>query len=124
MKLLNELSYSIIGCAYKVHSELGPGLLESTYETCLEYELIKKGLEVERQKHLPIVYCDTVLDDRYRIDLMVESKIILEIKSCENIAPIYEAQLLTYLKLSGIKLGLLLNFNVKNLQQGIIRRVM
>ena len=124
MKLLIELSYAIIGCAYKVHSELGPGLLESTYETYLEYKLIKKGLHVERQKHLPIVYSNVVLDNRYRVDLMVERKIIVEIKSCESIPPIYEAQLLTYLKLAGIKLGLLLNFNVKNLQKGIIRRVM
>jgi len=124
MERLNDISYKIIGCAYTVHSELGPGLLESTYETCLEYELLENGLNVERQKPLPVFYKDIKLNAGYRIDLLVEEKIVIEIKSCEAIAPIHEAQLLTYLKLADKKLGLLINFNVKDLKQGIMRRVM
>ena len=124
MEELNDISYKIIGCAYTVHSELGPGLLESTYETCLEYELLERGLKVERQKSLPVIYKDVKLTAGYRIDLLVEDKVIVEIKSCEAVAPIHEAQLLTYLKLANKKLGLLINFNVKDLKQGIIRRVM
>ena len=124
MKELNDISYKIIGCAYTVHSELGPGLLESTYETCLEYELLEKALKVERQKPLPVVYKDIKLNAGYRIDLLVEDKIVVEIKSCDAITPIFEAQLLTYLKLADKKLGLLINFNTKDLKQGIMRRVM
>jgi len=124
MKKLNDISYKIIGCAYTIHSELGPGLLESTYETCLEYELLEKGFKVERQKPLPVIYKDIKLNAGYRIDLLIEDKIIIEIKSCEAIAPIHEAQLLTYLKLADKKLGLLINFNIKDLKQGIMRRVM
>lgn len=124
MENLNDISYKIIGCAYTVHSELGPGLLESTYETCLEYELLEKELKVERQKPLPVIYKDIKLNAGYRIDLLVENKVVVEIKSCEAIAPIHEAQLLTYLKLADKKLGLLINFNVKDLKQGIMRRVM
>ncbi len=124
MEKLNDISYKIIGCAYTVHSELGPGLLESSYETCLEYELLENGLKVDRQKPLPLIYKDIKLSAGYRIDLLVEDKIIVEIKSCEAIAPIHEAQLLTYLKLADKKLGLLINFNVKDLKQGIMRRVM
>ena len=124
MEELNDISYKIIGCAYTVHSELGPGLLESTYETCLEYELLERGLKVERQKSLPVIYKDVKLTAGYRIDLLVEDKVIVEIKSCEAVAPIHEAQLLTYLKLANKKLGLLINFNVKDLKQGIMRRVM
>lgn len=124
MKELNDLSYIIIGCAYKVHSQLGPGLLESTYEVCLEHDLLEAGLSVVRQKELPVVYNDIKLNAGYRIDLLIENKIILELKSVEAIAPIHEAQLLTYLKLSGIKLGLLLNFNVTDMKTGILRRVM
>ncbi len=123
MEKLNQLSYEIIGCAYEVHKQLGPGLLESTYEACLAYELIEKGLETKRQVALPVVYKDIKLDAGYRIDLLVRESIILEIKSAEAIIPIYEAQLLTYLKLSGIKLGLLINFNVNDLKKGIMRRV-
>ncbi|MGD9991900.1 MAG: GxxExxY protein [Salinivirgaceae bacterium] len=123
MEKLNRLSYEIIGCAYEVHKQLGPGLLESTYEACLEYELIEKGLETKRQVALPVVYKDIKLDAGYRIDLLVQESIILEIKAAEAIIPIYEAQLLTYLKLSGIRLGLLINFNVKDLRKGIMRRV-
>lgn len=124
MEKINDISYKIIGCAYTVHSELGPGLLESTYETCLEYELMEKGLKVERQKPLPVIYKDIKLNAGYRIDLLIENKVVVEIKSCEAIVPIHEAQLLTYLKLADKKLGLLINFNVKDLKQGIMRRVM
>ncbi len=121
---LNELSYKIIGCVYKVHGELGPGLLESTYEVCLEYELLKEGLLVERQKALPVFYDKLKLDAGYRIDLLVNQQIILELKSVDEIAPIHKAQIMTYLKLSGIKLGLLLNFNVMDMKKGINRIIM
>lgn len=118
-----ELTYKIIGCAFNVHSDLGPGLLESTYEACLEYELIQAGLDVKRQVALPVNYKDIKLEVGYRIDLLVENKVIIELKAVEKIAPIHEAQLLTYLKLSHIKTGLLINFNVKDLKKGIYRRV-
>ena len=108
----------------KVHATLGPGLLESTYEVCLEYELLQKGLKVERQKTLPVIYNSIKLDAGYRIDLMVEDRIIVELKSVRETTAIDEAQLLTYLKLSNKKLGLLINFNVKMLKDGIMRRVM
>ncbi len=124
MKTLNDISYKIIGCAYQVHSELGPGLLESSYEACLQYELLNAGLRTESQKALPVTYKDLKLDAGYRIDLLVEDSVIIEIKSVEAISPIHEAQLLTYLKLSKIKLGLLINFNVPDLKKGIMRRVM
>lgn len=124
MKELNDVSYTIIGCAYKVHSELGPGLLESTYEVCLEYELLKAGLNVERQKVLPVVYENIKLEAGYRIDLLVNKKIIIELKSVDQIAPIHKAQVMTYLKLSGLKLGLLLNFNTLDMKQGINRVIM
>lgn len=119
-----DLTYKIIGCVYKVHSNLGPGLLESTYEVCLEHELLKIGLKVERQKALPVVYDELKLEAGYRIDLLVENQIILEIKSTDEITPIHKAQLMTYLKLSNLKLGLLLNFNVKDMKKGIKRIIM
>ena len=121
---LNDLTYKIIGCAYKVHAELGPGLLESTYEVCLEYELLKVGLNVQRQKPLPVIYNNIKLEAGYRIDLLVDNKVILELKSVDEIAPIHKAQLMTYLKLTNIKLGLLLNFNVKDMKTGINRIIM
>ena len=121
---LNDLTYKIIGCVYKVHSELGPGLLESTYEVCLEHELLKADLQVERQKALPVFYDDVKIDAGYRIDLLVNNQVILELKAVEEIAPIHTAQLMTYLKLSGMKLGLLLNFNVKQMKTGIKRIIM
>jgi GxxExxY protein len=124
MKELNELSYQIIGCIYKVHSELGPGLLESTYEACLAYELSEEGLFVERQCPLPVIYKGIKLDAGYRIDMIVNKKIILEIKSVEYTAPIHKAQLMTYLKLSSFKLGLLINFNVQDMKKGIDRIIM
>lgn len=103
---------------------MGPGLLESAYEICLEHELLKAGLKTERQFPLPVVYDNLKMDVGYRIDLLVEGKIILELKAVEEIAPIHKAQLMTYLKLSGLKLGLLLNFNVKDMKKGITRIIM
>lgn len=121
---LNDLTYKIIGCVYKVHSELGPGLLESTYEVCLTYELLTAGLKAERQMALPVIYNDIKLEAGYRIDLLVNNQIILELKSVDAIAPIHKAQLMTYLKLSGLKLALLLNFNVQDMKTGINRIIM
>ncbi len=124
METLNKISYDIIGCAYKVHSNLGPGLLESTYQVCLEYELKKMGYDVEIEKALPVIYEDVKLDAGYRIDLIVNKSVIVELKSVEAINDVHIAQLLTYLKLSNIKLGLLINFNVKDLKHDIKRFVL
>lgn len=124
MKLeINELSSKIIGGAIEVHKALGPGLLESAYEECLAYELDLRGLSIERQKPLPVGYKGKRLDCGYRLDLVVEKAIILELKSCEAIEEIHKAQLLTYLKLSGLSVGLLLNFNVSVMRDGIVRIV-
>ncbi len=120
---LNELSEKIIGCAIKVHRTLGPGLLESTYEVCLVHELKKAGLKVERQVPLPVIYDGIQLDAGYQLDVLVEDTIILELKSVEILLPIHEAQLLTYLKLANKKLGLLINFNVTLLKNGIKRKM-
>ena len=121
---LNKLTEQIIGAAIEVHRHLGPGLLESTYETCLAYELQQLGLSFERQKALPLVYKEIRLDQGYRIDLLVEEKVVVEIKVVDQIAPVHEAQVLSYLKFSRCKVGLLLNFNVKLLKNGIRRFVM
>ncbi|MBD2521659.1 GxxExxY protein [Nostoc sp. FACHB-133] len=115
----NELSGVIIGCAMRVHTALGPGLLESAYEECLDYELKKSGLNVGKQIPLPLVYQDVQLECVYRLDLMVENQVIVEIKSVESFHAIHSVQLLTYLKLANCKLGLLLNFNVLHLKEGI-----
>lgn len=120
---LNKISEKIIGCAIKVHRTLGPGLLESTYEICLIHELKKEGLKVKSQVVLPVIYDDIKLDAGYRIDLLVEDAVIVELKAVENLLPIHEAQVLSYLKLSGKKLGLLINFNVKQLIKGVKRLV-
>jgi GxxExxY protein len=119
--LYQELTGSILGCAYKVHSTLGPGLLESAYEECLYYELDKIGLVVFKQKPMPLVYEEKKLDLGYRIDLYVESKVIIEIKSVETLNPFHFAQLMTYLKLSKCRIGFLINFNVLSLKEGIKR---
>ena len=119
----NELSTKIIGAAIEVHKQLGPGLLESTYETCLVYELKILGLSVSRQQKLPVVYKGIKLDAGYRIDLVVENKVIIEIKSVEALANIHTAQLLTYLRLKNLKLGLLINFNTVLLKNGLKRIV-
>jgi GxxExxY protein len=121
---INQITETIIGCAIEVHKNLGPGLLESTYEECLAYELSKAGLLFERQKPLSVIYKDTRLDCGYRLDLIVDQNVIVEIKALDLLLPIQEAQLLTYLKLSGIKVGLLVNFNVKLLKQGLKRFVL
>ena len=107
----------------RVHSALGPGLLESVYEACLEFELTDQGLAVERQKPLPVVYRDVRIEGGYRLDLLVEREIVIEVKSIEALAPIHSAQLLTYLKLARFHVGLLINFNVEHLRSGI-RRVL
>jgi len=120
---LNEITEAIIGAAIAVHRELGPGLLESAYEACLAYELAERDLKVERQKGLPVTYRGVQLDCGYRIDLLVEEQVVVELKAVERLEPIHEAQLLSYLKLSGCKVGLLINFNVKLLKNGIRRLV-
>jgi len=120
---LNRITEKIIGAAIEVHRALGPGLLESAYEACLVFELIERGLEVEQQKPLPVVYRDVKLDCAYRLDLLVEEKVIVEIKAVDRLAPIHQAQMLSYLKLSGCKVGLLINFNVKMLKDGVRRIV-
>jgi GxxExxY protein len=119
----NEISQLIIGCAIKVHTALGPGLLESAYEECLYYELVKEGLKVEKQKALPLIYEEIKLEVGYRLDLIVEDKVIIEIKACEGLNDVHLAQVLTYLKLSNVKLGLLINFNVTRVKDGIKRVV-
>ena len=121
--LENEISNIIIGCAIKVHSALGPGLLESAYEECLFYELGKSGLKVEKQKALPLVYEEVKLEIGYRIDLLVENKVIIEVKAVEALNDVHLAQVLTYLKLNKNKLGLLINFNVSLLKNGVRRVV-
>ncbi len=120
---LNTVTSGIIGAAIDVHRALGPGLLESAYEACLAYELAQRKMKVEQQKPLPLVYGDVKLDCGYRIDLLVDDVVIVEIKSVDSLAPIHKAQMLSYLKLSGCQVGLLINFNVKLLKQGIVRLV-
>ena len=116
-----ELTQKVIGCAMKVHSELGPGLLESAYQECLCFELIKAGLFVEKEKPMPLVYSKVKLDCGYRVDIMVERRLILEIKAVEAINDIHLAQVLTYLKLADCRLALIINFNVLHLKHGIRR---
>jgi GxxExxY protein len=119
----NEISYKIRGCIFKVFTALGPGLLESAYEAVLFHELKKEGLEVKSQDSLPLIYDEINLDVGYRIDLLVENKVIIEIKSVENLAEVHHKQVITYLKLSGIKLGLLVNFNCSEIDKSIFRKV-
>ena len=119
----NEISEKIIGCAIQVHRELGPGLLESSYEECLYYELVQSGMLVEKQKPLPLIYKEVKLDCGYRLDLIVENKVVTEVKAVEALNDVHMAQVLTYLKLSRCKLGLLMNFNVVLMKSGIKRVV-
>jgi GxxExxY protein len=119
----NEITEKIIGCAIKVHSNLGPGLLESAYKECLYFELVKSGLTVEKEKPLPLIYEEVKMDCGYRIDLFVENSVVIEIKSVEAINDIHVAQVLTYLKLSKCRIGLLMNFNVVKLKDGIKRLI-
>lgn len=119
----NEITEKIIGAAIKVHRELGPGLLESAYRECLYYELAQSGLNVEKEKALPLVYHEVKLEIGYRIDLLVERKVIVEIKSVEALNDVHIAQTLTYLKLNNSRIGLLINFNVSILKHGIRRLI-
>jgi GxxExxY protein len=121
--LLNSLSSRVIGLAMKVHSALGPGLLESAYEACLEYELISHGILVQRQVPLMVQYQSVSIDGGYKVDLLVDRRLVIELKAVERLLALHEAQLLTYLKLSGFSLGLLVNFNVVHLRDGVIRKV-
>ena len=123
MDPINQLTRQIIGAAIEVHRELGPGLLESAYEECLCHELRLRGLAFERQVPLPLVYKGAKLDCGYRIDVLVERRVVVEVKSVECVLPIHEAQLLTYLKLGGWRVGLLINFNVPLLKDGIRRLI-
>ena len=121
MDELNKITEAIIGAAIEVHRALGPGLLESSYLACLVYELRQRGFKVLEQVPLPLVYKEVKLDCGYRLDLLVNDAVIVEVKSVESLAPIHEAQLLSYLKLADCKIGLLINFNVKLLKHGIKR---
>lgn len=118
---MNQLTGRIIGAAMEVHKTLGPGLLESAYETCLEYELNAQGFRVERQKALPVVYKDIKLDQGYRIDLLVNNMVIVELKAVDALTDVHKAQVRSYLRFSGCQVGLLLNFNVMLLKQGLHR---
>lgn len=120
----NELSHKIIGCAIEVHKQLGPGLLESAYSECLHYELVNAGLKVQKEKALPVVYKEVKLDHGYRIDLLVNESVVIEIKTVEAFTDVHTAQVLTYLKLGGFRLGLLINFYVSSLKSGIKRVVL
>jgi len=119
----NDLSYIIRGCVFDVYNELGPGLLESIYEAALAYELREKGLNVKTQVGLPVKYKDAQLDLGYRIDILVEDKVIIELKSIETILDVHHKQVLTYLKLTKLKLGLLINFNSNDISKSIYRKV-
>ncbi len=119
----NDISRIIVDIAFNIHTSLGPGLLKSVYEEIMNYELVKAGLSVERQKGIPVIWDNLRMDLGFRADLIVEKKVIIEIKSVENIAPVHPKQLLTYLKITGIKLGLLINFNERLVKDGITRIV-
>jgi len=123
MDELNKITEAILGAAIEVHRNLGPGLLESAYRECLRYELLQRGYEALQEVPLPLIYKGVELDCGYRLDLLVNDAVIVEIKSVESLAPIHGAQLLSYLKISGGKIGLLLNFNVKMLKYGGIKRL-
>lgn len=118
---INNITDTILNAAIEVHKALGPGLLESAYEACLVYELRERGLMVEQQKPLPVTYKGVQLDCGYRMDILVNQQVLVELKAVETLAPIHQAQVLSYLKLSGIKVGLLINFNVKLLKNGVQR---
>ena len=120
---LNKITELIIGCAIEVHKQLGPGLLESTYEACLFFELQKAGLNVKRQLGLPLIYKDIKLEEGYRLDFLIENMVVVELKCVEALNDVHIAQVLTYLKLSGAKVGLLINFNVLKLTNGIKRLI-
>jgi len=119
----NEIGHAIVGAAMKVHSLVGPGLLEGAYEACLAYELEKQHLRIRRQVLVPIRYEELAIDNGYRIDLLVEELVVVELKALEAILPVHRAQLLSYLRLGGFKLGYLLNFNVAHMRDGVTRLV-
>lgn len=119
-----ELTEKILGCAFKVHSKLGPGLLESAYQACLKYEIEKMGLEVKSEVPIPLIYEEIKLVCGYRIDLLVEDQVVIELKTVEQITDVHKAQVLTYLKFSGYRIGLLLNFRTKSLVKGINRFIL
>jgi len=121
---INQITHEILDSAYKVHSALGPGLLESAYRACLVYELRKKGFKVEEEKALPLIYEEVKLDCGYRIDILVEDKVVIELKTVDAFTDVHTAQVLTYLRLSGNHTGLLLNFYTKSLKDGIKRLVL
>jgi len=118
---INQITEKIIGCAIEVHKRLGPGLLESAYEECLSYELKNTGLTIERQVPVPVVYKDIKLECGYRIDILVEKTVVIELKAIEAFAPVHEAQILTYMKFAKMTIGLLINFNVTLIKNGIKR---
>ena len=118
---INQITEKIIGCAIEVHKKLGPGLLESAYEECLAYELKSAGLTIERQVSVPVVYKEIKLECGYRIDILVEKSVIIELKAIEALAPVHEAQILTYMRFANKAIGLLINFNVTLLKEGIKR---
>jgi len=120
---LNLITEKIIAAAIEVHRTLGPGMLESAYDSCLAFELVERGLQVERQKPMPLIYRGRPLDIGYRLDLLVEQLVVVEVKAIERLEPVHSAQLLSYLRLSGCKVGLLINFNVKWLTQDGIKRI-
>ncbi len=124
MNTIDLIAKDVVGAAYKIHTKLGPGLLESAYEACLAYELTKRGYQVERQKPQPVIYDGLEIEVGYRLDVLVNGEVIVELKSVEQVLPIHHAQLMTYLKLSGKTLGLLINFNVPVIKQGIRRVAM
>jgi GxxExxY protein len=119
----NEISYQIRGAIFKIYNELGPGLLESVYETCLAYELSHSNLYVQSQVALPFNYAGITFDAGFRLDLLIEGKVIIEIKSVENLHEVHHKQVLTYLKLTGLKLAILVNFNTSNIAESIFRKV-
>ena len=119
-----ELTEEVLGAAIEVHKHLGPGLLESTYEACLAHELELRGLSFQRQVQMPLNFKGIRLEEAYRLDLLIENKVIVELKSVETLLPIHESQLMTYLKLSGMRVGFLINFNVPLLKDGIVRRIL
>lgn len=121
---INKITEKILYCAFKVHSELGPGLFEKAYEECLYFELLRNGIKTERQKPMPLIYCDIDMEMGYRVDLLVEDSVVVELKTVECFNKVHFAQIMTYLKLSKCKIGLLLNFNVASMRQGIKRIAM
>ena len=124
MNEINNITEKIISCAIEVHRELGPGLLESAYRDCLAYELSKQNLEFEIEKPIPVQYKQVKIDCAFRADIIVENKVVIELKTVEKILPVHEAQLLTYMKLTNIKVGLIINFNVRLLKNGIRRLIL